>query len=439
MKALGLDIGTTTISAVIFDPEERAVCRAKTIPNQCFIETGNDWERIQDAERIAEKAFDLASEMLDEDAEIASIGLTGQMHGILYLDKEGNCVSPLYTWQDGRGNLSEERGMSLVQEIRDRCGITASSGYGLVSHLYNRRHGLVPEDAAGLCTIGDYLGMKLTGRKRPLMHAGNAASLGFFDEISCTFRTDLLSEMGMEKGLSFLPELTEDFARLGFFRGRPVSAAIGDNQASFLGSAGTEKNVVLVNMGTGGQISVLSDRHFTAPGIEARPFRRGEYLLAGSSLCGGRAYAILEGFFRSLVTAAGGPDRPVYELMGRLAREGAALQDPMTAVTAFSGTRVDPDLRGSFQNVSEDNFTPASMTIAVLRGMAEELHQMYDLIREGTGITALRLIGSGNGLRLNPALQDVFRGTFQLPLSLSPFMEEAACGAAMCSCFRDIR
>jgi sedoheptulokinase len=79
------------------------------------------------------------------------------------------------------------------------------------------------------------------------------------------------------------------------------------------------------------------------------------------------------------------------------------------------------------------------MTIAVLRGMAEELHQMYDLIREGTGITALRLIGSGNGLRLNPALQDVFRGTFQLPLSLSPFMEEAACGAAMCSCFRDIR
>lgn len=44
--------------------------------------------------------------------------------------------------------------------------------------------------------------------------------------------------------------------------------------------------MLLVNMGTGGQISVLSGQYFSGDGIEARPFLNGKYLLAGASLCG---------------------------------------------------------------------------------------------------------------------------------------------------------
>ena len=73
----------------------------------------------------------------------------------------------------------------------------------------------------------------------------------------------------------------------------PVTVAIGDNQASFLGAAGSENNTLLVNMGTGGQISVLTDQYFETEGIEARPFLGGKYLLVGASLCGGKAYALL--------------------------------------------------------------------------------------------------------------------------------------------------
>lgn len=51
-----------------------------------------------------------------------------------------------------------------------------------------------------------------------------------------------------------------------------LTVAIGDNQASFLGAAGSENNTLLVNMGTGGQISVLTDQYFETEGIEARPF-----------------------------------------------------------------------------------------------------------------------------------------------------------------------
>ena len=433
MKALGLDIGTTTISAAVLDREDGSVCDAKTVANQCFIDHGNEWERIQDVDRIMEKALAVANEMIDTWEDIGTIGLTGQMHGILYFDEDGNCVSPLYTWQDGRGNLKEDGGHSVVEEIRDICGIWAASGYGLVTHIYNRRHGLVPESAVGFCTIGDYLGMKLTGRKKPLMHAGMADSTGLFDAQKACYRTDALEKLGMSADLCMLPEVREDFAKLGEFRGRPVTAAIGDNQAAFLGSAGFTPNAVLVNMGTGGQISILSDQYFTAPGIEARPFTPGRYLLAGSALCGGRAYAILEKFFRAFAQKIGAGSEPLYDVLGSLAEEGMQLEDPMRAVTTFAGTRVDPSLRGSISNISEDNFTPASLTWAIMDGMAQELYQMYETIHEGTGITADHLIASGNGLRMNPMLQEMFRKKFGVDLSMSRYKEEAACGAAVSS------
>lgn len=94
------------------------------------------------------------------------------------------------------------------------------------------------------------------------------------------------------------PDVCTEIEKLGTYRGRTVTTAIGDNQASFLGAAGDEENTLLVNMGTGGQISVLSGQYFSGDGIEARPFLNGKYLLAGASLCGGKAYALLEQFFR---------------------------------------------------------------------------------------------------------------------------------------------
>ena len=112
-------------------------------------------------------------------------------------------------------------------------------------------------------------------------------------------------------------------------------AAIGDNQASFLGSVGMQAGAALVNMGTGGQISLLSDQYFEAPGIEARPLKKGKYLLVGSSLCGGRAYAALERFFKSYVSAAGGKETPQYDVMARLAEKMTADEDRIKVVTTF--------------------------------------------------------------------------------------------------------
>jgi len=112
MKAIGIDIGTTTISGVVLDnktEEKSRTLESKTIENGSFITTANEWEKIQDAELIARKAQGLLDYFLDKYPDVQKIGLTGQMHGIVYIDKDGKCISPLYTWQDARGNLCGEK------------------------------------------------------------------------------------------------------------------------------------------------------------------------------------------------------------------------------------------------------------------------------------------------------------------------------------------
>ncbi|MDO4260859.1 MAG: FGGY family carbohydrate kinase [Eubacteriales bacterium] len=431
MKAIGIDIGTTTISAVVLEQSTGEVLESRTIPNGSFIETEQEWERIQDAETVVRKATETLDGLLERHPDISSIGLTGQMHGVVYVDADGRSVSPLYTWQDGRCALPGPDGRTLTERALEKTGVQAASGYGLATHLYQLENGQVPKEAVCLCTIADYLGMVLTGRRRPLVHVSNAASLGFFDVKRGEFRRDALREMGADEAI--LPDVTDSFERLGAYRGIPVTVALGDNQASFLGSVGMKEHTLLLNMGTGGQISALSGTYFEGPGIEARPLVGGKYLLVGASLCGGRAYAILERFLRGCAVACGGEDRPAYGVLEELARKGLAQTDRMEVRTTFHGTRQDPSLRGAVANISEDNFTPEGLACGVLEGMARELYELYGVMRGGAGVRAVRLVASGNGLRRNPVLRGICARMFGAELTLAPYEEEAACGAAKSS------
>ena len=428
MKTIGLDIGTTSISAVVMDTDSRDILTSRTIPNGSFIATRNEWERIQDVSKLTARAEELLEELLNENPDVETIGLTGQMHGIVYLDQEGSPLSPLYTWEDGRGDLQGADGLSSVAFIRKKYDLPVATGYGLVTHLYHVRSGLVPDKAAAVCTIPDYVGMKLTGRKRPLLNSTMAASFGFFDLSKGGYDIEAVSGCGMDPGI--LPEVTGEVEILGTYKGRPVLTAIGDNQASFFGAAGMDRGTWLLNVGTGGQISVLSDTVFEAPGVEARPFFKGLFLLAGSTLCSGRAYAILEKFFRAYAQALDKEAGEQYQVMEKLVHSQEALPDQMKVVTKFGGTRIDPSVRGSITNISENNFTPAGMILGTLTGISDELFEWYRIIHEGTGIEIKKLLGSGNGVRKNRILRDIFSGMFGSGIELSEFEEEAAAGAA---------
>ena len=240
MKAIGLDIGTTSICGLLMDCESGEAERIVSRSNDAWIRSAQPWERIQKPAAIRDKVLEILEELAGP--ETGAVGITGQMHGILYLDAQGSPVSPLYTWQDGRGNLPCGGGTYAAR-------LRAHSGYGNVTHLYNRENGLVPEDAAVFCTIHDYMAMVLTGRRRPLVHSSDGASFGGYDLAEKRFVwTDPLQ-----------PELTDSTVTAGAWRGIPVAVAIGDNQASFLGG-GCGRATVLVNVGTGSQVSFMTDR-----------------------------------------------------------------------------------------------------------------------------------------------------------------------------------
>ena len=426
MKALGIDIGTTTISAVVMDMDTQKVEKAYTINNNSFLAAGHVWEKLQNPAVIIAKAKNLVDSILEEYTEIERIGMTGQMHGIVYLDKEGSAISPLYTWQDRRCDEKCFDGKCISQIIEEKTGKTVPTGYGLATHIYNLKVGSVPQNAVQICTIMDYLGMVLTGEKRPLVHSSNAASLGFYDAEAGGFIKEDLERLGVDIGI--LPTVTEYFTFLGEYRGRLVSVAIGDNQASFLGAVYDMENSVLVNIGTGGQISVLSDHCFMAENIEARPFTKGKYLLAGSSLCGGRAYATLEKFFKIYAQAMGVTEINHYVVMEKLL-ETREETERLIVDTRFSGTRSESERRGKIEGISTENFTPAALIYGVLEGMAQELYDMYQVIVAETDQRKVKMIASGNGIRKNVWLQRILSQKFHMSVQLTEYEEEAAVGA----------
>ena len=411
---IGLDIGTTSISAVAAEVSSGALLRSSP----------DGVSRLQDPVRIVETALGLKESLAAEFSPVAAIGVTGQMHGILYLDRAGRAVSPLYTWQDGRGNLPYGKS-TYAAHLSTRSCYPLASGFGLVTHFINREQGLVPSEAVTFCTIQDYIALLLARRKTPLLHASDAASFGCFDLEAHTFDRFAMEKLGFDN--AFLPAVTAETAIIGQDGSIPVAAAIGDNQASVLGSL-RENADILVNIGTGSQVSAVVSAPVPFPAGAVRPYVDGKFLLAGSPLCGGRAYALLHRFFARCAELFGGDGRDIYTVMNDMAAEQPE-DHSLTVDTRFCGTRNDPALRGALSEISEDNFTPEQLTRGVLWGMTAELRGLYGempLLSPATG-----LVGSGNAVRKNPVLRRYLEEQFNLPLKLPVHREEAAFGAAV--------
>ena len=227
---------------------------------------------------------------------LSGLGSQGRCMELSMLTKKGNCVSPLYTWQDARGSICDGDQIPLTEEIRERCKIHAASGYGLVTHIYNIRHNLVPDSALSFCTIMDYFGMHLTERKKPLVHVSNAAGLGFFDSRKMCFEKEKLAEMGVD--VNWLPDVCTEIAKNWVHT--------EDGQLQLQSETTRQASLAQQVMRRIHYWSIWepADRflffpvsNFAGDGIEARPFLNGKYLLAGASLCGGKAYALLEQVF----------------------------------------------------------------------------------------------------------------------------------------------
>ncbi len=426
LRFIGLDIGTTTISAVVIDGTNGKVLKSVTEKNDAAVNDEFAAHRMQDPKVILDKIIHIKHELVREFSPISAIGITGQMHGILYLDEELKPVSPLYTWQDTSGQLPYKES-TYAQYLSKKTGYSLASGYGIVTHYVNQNTDNIPEKAALICTIHDYIACALTNKK-PIMHSSDAASLGCFVLEENRFDCDKLKSAGIDT--RFLPKVTSQTAILGKDNnGIPVTVAIGDNQASVLGAL-RGSNCALINIGTGSQVSVPAPITSAFEGGEIRPLYENNFMLVGAPLCGGRSFALLHRFFKECARLFGGDTENIYSVMDSIA-EDEIDKHSLTVDTRFCGTRKDPQLRGAISGISEENFTPHELTRGFLYGMAQELYSLYEPMIAASGRKITSLVGSGNAIRKSPVLRRYMRDIFGIEPVCPIHREEAAFGAAL--------
>jgi len=436
---LGIDIGTTKVAAVIADRQGRLQAVASRAHGADLPAPAGRAE--QDAARLLEAAWAGVRELPAElRHRVRSVGLTGQMHGVVLLDGAGDAVSPLVTWQDGR---CLEKG--FLDDLASRCGYAPSSGFGGATLAWLVRHGAMPARAVSAGTIHDVAAARLCGHAKPVTDPTDAASWGLFDLRTLAWDAEAVAAAGIPRAL--LPEVRPGGSRagdlapemadsLGLPAGIPVAVAIGDNQASLLATLREPQAEIALTVGTGGQVSAVLapgaaiDWEEYAPTYEYRPYPGGRYAVVAASLCGGAAWAWLADAAESWTRDLGLEPLPRERVFERLNELGLAASGEVTVRPHFLGERHDPRLRGSIEGLDLAGLGLGRLARGLARGILVNLREMLPpWALKGRA----RIVGSGNALRRNPLLQRMAEDVFGLPLQLTEGREEAALGAAILS------
>lgn len=439
MVSVGIDIGTTSICVILYDGQTDKIMKEFHGENH-FLVNGSF---LQDPQQILKTVKELLLQLFSwyrqcekektkTEKEIVGIGISSQMHGILYVNKEGKAVSPFYTWKNEYGNEIYRDGVTYAEYLSEKAGCRMYSGYGSVTHFYLQQKGLLPGEGISFVNIGDYLAMELTGEKTSLADVTMAASFGgFLTEKGC-FDFEKLKAAGVNT--SYYPEVVKGKAT-GIFQAEaevtpvPVYPAIGDNQASFLGAVRNKEDSISINVGTGSQVSIFSTEFCETKELEIRPFLEAGYLYVGASLNGGKVYERLAVFFREICSFFTGKEVDVYEKMEELG--GKKKETDLRAVPCFYGERGKRKRDSGFLYLTEENFHGADIIRSFITGMAEELHDLYMRFPKEITQEKKRIVASGNGIRKNRLLQEEIEKAFHMPIIFTDREEEAAAGAAL--------
>ncbi len=420
---VAIDVGTTNLTMLVFDVETRKIIDFRTAPNHRF-DTGDPYAYAQDPLAIESQVMRMLAMVTEP---IASICVTGQVHGILYHDATGKALSPLYTWLDQRG-MVEIDGISTQRLLFGQTGCHLPSGYGLLTHYANRRLQQVPDGAAGFCGILEYVTGRLVGSPVSFSDPSCLGTYGAFDPVESKFDQRVLDVVLGSFGPSFLGP-SDPFSIAGeTVNGIPVAYAVGDNQAGFFGMVPNWHHAALVSMGTSGQVSLFSKTTDCPESMELRPFLGQGYLHVGATLSAGKSYETLERLFASVLSEAGFDvdDEAVFEMMKRAAGK---VEDPtrLQVDPRFAGSRQDPFARGSFTGIALDNLTVGNLVRSMVDGIVGELHSFVEL----KDMQVDSLVAIGSSVRRNGLFRESLERIFKVVPLVPDVSDGAALGSAM--------
>ncbi len=450
---IGIDLGTTKTTSIAVDAGTGRTVAAAASESGGRIETPgypgrSEWNSDLIIRCGLRCLKDLSEKLGEQSRGVAGVGITGQQHGTVIVDRQRIALTPFINWQDQRGNEPAEEGKTWAQLGRERLGDSIvrrtgcrlNSGFLATTVFWLARNNCLPSGGTA-CFIADLFAASLTDTV-PVCEPTNAGGAGVFDVTQRAWCSDAID--ALELRASLFPQVVEADQQVGQLTssiaeetglpaGLPVFPAIGDHQASFLGCVADRHSSILVNVGTGAQVAVFTPGTDFAQPIELRPFPYEGNLLSNVGLPGGWQYQVVETLIRKIGEDVFGIETPapLYQQITKLASAARPGAGGLSFTPTFSGTRSDPGQTGSLAGMTPVNLTPGNLIRSALEGMAQAYRDAYDQIARVTNGHPARLIGAGNGLRENAILREIVSKSFDRQLAVTRHREEAAFGAAL--------
>ncbi len=428
---IGLDVGTSGVKALLCDATQ-AVLASATAPLTVSRPAAGMSEQDPAAWWQAVDAVmqDLRRQCPLEMASVLGIGLSGQMHGAVALDKAGRVLRPAILWNDVRAISECDALEQACPDLREITGNRAMPGFTAPKLAWMRRH-----EPALFAAVAHVLLPKAWVRYRMtgmmIEEMSDASGTLWLDVGARDWSDTALAACGMHRGqMPALVEGTADAGRLSAewaaawgIEGRPVVAGgAGDNAAGAVGLGAITPGRGFVSLGTSGVIFASTDRFRPWPQRAVHAFCHavpGVWHQMSVTLSAAACLAWWSG-------VCGVPEAALIAEIGVPAGPSSVVFLPY-----LSGERTphnDAAIRGAFAHLSHDS-TRATMTQAVLEGVAFSLRDGLDALADsGTRLTEADVIGGGSR---SPAWMGILADCLALPLhSLADGEYGGAFGAA---------
>jgi xylulokinase len=431
---VGIDVGTQGIKLLAYDPERRHVVATVNAPLELI--SSDDGAREQLADWWIAGLHDCFAQLKPVvRARICAIGVSGQQHGFVPVDRAGRVLAPVKLWCDTSTSLECSEIMAAAggaQRCIELAGNPILAGYTASKLPWTRKHR--PEVYAQLASIllpHDYVNFWLTGER--WMEYGDASGTGWLDVRRRQWSPELLAatDPGRDLG-ACLPPLVEPGTTFSIARAIAdaldlphdvrVSVGGGDNMMAAIGTGNVVPGRLAMSLGTSGTLFAFSDRPVVDD--DAR----------WAAFC-----ASSDGWLPLICTMnCTVATETMARLFGLKTGEGEALlastqpgAGGLMMLPFFNGERTPnlPDARGCLFGMDLRNTSPANAYRSAMEGATYSLKNGYDAF-VGAGLRFDRICLTGGGSK-SPAWRQMVANVLELPVDVPEQAEGAAFGAAL--------
>ena len=435
---LGIDVSTTGAKALLVD-EKGAVAASATTP--LTLSTPKPLWSEQDPHEWWSAASASIRQALSAAGaggpDVASIGLTGQMHGLVLLDGSHRVLRPAILWNDQRTGAQCDAIRARMGGRKPLVKVTgndALTGFTAPKILWVREHEPEVYAKARLVLLPkDYVRLRLTGAAA--MDKADGSGTLLFDLGQRGWSREVLGRL--EIPAEWLPATFEGpeatgrvaaaaASETGLPEGTPVVAGGGDQAAGAVGAGAVRPGVVALTLGTSGVVFVTTDRPLVEPEGRLHAFCHavpGRWHFMGVTLS---AAGSLQ-WYRDTLAPAEGFDALVGE-----AEQAPAASEGLVFLPYLSGERTpypDPHARGSFVGLTLRH-RRAHLTRSVLEGVAFSMRDCFALLKQA-GIGDVRQVRVAGGGAKSALWRRICASVLGVELVTVNSTEGAAYGAAL--------